>query len=208
MDPPSPPATPLTPVRADASHLKAVRDILADAFVEDPIIVWMLSDAKNTLAARRLIFERGVRTTVRAGVVDVTAGGEAAAMWAPPSFLKTEGIRGLLDEALGLWSSWRALRGGLARAGRFYQMMLRGRPEEPHWYLAAIGTRPEARGRGAASALLAKHLAACDAEGLPTYLESSNAANLPLYKRHGFELLREMAFEGSPPIWPMLRPAR
>ena len=87
-------------------------------------------------------------------------------------------------------------------------MMLNGRPAEPHWYLAAIGTRPEARGRGAASALLAKHLAECDADGLPVYLESSNAANLPLYERHGFEVLQKTTFEGSPPIWLMSRQAR
>ena len=195
-------------VRGNASHRTEIRDILAAAFAEDPIMLWLLAKAKNSLAARRLLFERGVRTTARHGVAEMTGGGEAAAMWAPPGFVKTEGVRGILDETLGLWSSWRALRGGLAQAGRFYQEMLRGRPGVPHWYLAALGTRPEARRRGAASAPLAKQLGECDAQGLPAYLESSNAANLPLYQRHGFEVLQRVSFEGSPPIWLMLRPAR
>lgn len=208
MDPPLLPAEPLPTVRATAARLAEVRNILAESFVEDPLMGWMLAEAKNTLAARRLMFGTGVRIAAREGVVELTAGGEAAALWAPPGFVKTDGMRGFLDDLRGLWSSWRALRGGTARAGRFYQTMLRGRPDEPHWYLAAIGTRPGARGRGAASALLAKQLTECDGQGLVAYLESSNAANLPLYERHGFEVLRKVTFEGSPPIWPMLRPAR
>jgi len=208
MDPPALPAEPLPTVRAAASRLAEVRDILAEAFLEDPVVGWMLAKANNTVAARRLMFGTGVRIAAREGVVDLTAGGESAALWAPPGFVKTGGMRGFLDDVRGLWFSWRALRGGTARAGRFYEMMLRGRPQEPHWYLSVIGTRPGARGRGAASALLAKQLTECDSQGLVAYLESSNAANLPLYERHGFEVLQKVTFEGSPPIWPMLRPAR
>ena len=104
-----------TVIRADSSRIEEVRDVLADAFVEDPIIVWMLSEARNSRVSRQRMFERGVHTLVRYGVVEVTTGGEAAAMWSPPGFKKAEGIRGFLDELLGVWSSWRALGGRLGR---------------------------------------------------------------------------------------------
>lgn len=195
-------------MRATTARLTEVRDILAEAFAEDPLMAWMFKEADNSVAARRRMFDTGVRITAREGVVQLTAGGEAAALWAPPGFVKAEGMRGFLDDLRGSWSSWRALRGGAARAGSFYQMMLRGRPSEPHWYLAAIGTRPSGRRRGAASTLLAKQLAECDDQGSTAYLESSNEANLPLYQRHGFAVLQKVTFEGSPPIWPMLRRAR
>jgi hypothetical protein len=48
----------------------------------------------------------------------------------------------------------------------------------------------------------------CDREGLPAYLESSNPRNIPLYQRHGFEVLGTIQLDASPPITPMLRAPR
>jgi GNAT superfamily N-acetyltransferase len=82
-------------------------------------------------------------------------------------------------------------------------------PAEPHWYLEAIGTVPEARGRGIGPTVLTPVLDRCDAEGVPAYLESSNPRNIPFYERHGF--VRRPLFElprGCPTITPMWRDAR
>ena len=48
-------------------------------------------------------------------------------------------------------------------------------------------------------------LAACDRDGTCAYLESTNPRNIPLYQRHGFELLGTIQVGMSPPIFPMLR---
>ena len=45
-------------------------------------------------------------------------------------------------------------------------------------------------------------------KGTPAYLESTNSANIPLYERHGFEVLATIQVGSSPPIFPMLRSAR
>jgi len=47
-----------------------------------------------------------------------------------------------------------------------------------------------------------------DAEGLPAYLESSNARNVSLYERHGFEVIGEIQHGSSPTMLPMYRAAR
>jgi len=47
-----------------------------------------------------------------------------------------------------------------------------------------------------------------DAEGLPAYLESSNARNVSLYERHGFEVIGEIQHGSSPSMLPMYRAAR
>ena len=48
----------------------------------------------------------------------------------------------------------------------------------------------------------------CDAQGLPAYLESSHPRNVPLYERHGFEVMGVIQPGDFPPLIPMLRPAR
>ena len=81
-------------------------------------------------------------------------------------------------------------------------------PKEPVWYLPVIGVDPIHQGKGIGSALLDQGLAACDEDGLPAYLESSNPRNISLYERHGFKVVAEIQSGDGPPIWPMLRDAR
>ena len=81
-------------------------------------------------------------------------------------------------------------------------------PTEPHWYLPMIGVDPSQQGRGIGSALLTHALAICDRDGLPAYLESSNPKNVPLYERHGFEVVGTIQAGSSPTIRAMLRRAR
>lgn len=82
------------------------------------------------------------------------------------------------------------------------------RPKEPHWYLAYVAVDPAYRGKGLGTALMKHSLDICDSDHMPVYLESTNAANLSIYKRHGFELLAEVQVGNSPKRYSMLRPAR
>ena len=60
---------------------------------------------------------------------------------------------------------------------------------EPHWYLPMIGVDPAKQGNGYGSALLKHALERCDGEGKLAYLESSSPKSVPLYQRHGFQLV-------------------
>jgi ribosomal protein S18 acetylase RimI-like enzyme len=81
-------------------------------------------------------------------------------------------------------------------------------PHEPHWHLAFIGVDPAHQGQGIGAALLRYALERIDELGLHAYLESSNPANIPLYSRHGFEVLCEIRVGGSPVVTPMIRVPR
>ena len=81
-------------------------------------------------------------------------------------------------------------------------------PTEPHWYLSLIGVDPARRGQGIGAELLQHTLAITDEQGLPAYLESSNPANVSLYRRHGFEELGQIRVGDYPVVTPMIRPAR
>ena len=89
-----------------------------------------------------------------------------------------------------------------------FEQMGRYHPREPHWYLPLIGVDPSRQGKGFGSALLQHALVTCDRDHLPAYLESTSPQSVPLYTRHGFELLGIIQVGGSPPIFPMLRRPR
>ena len=82
-------------------------------------------------------------------------------------------------------------------------------PTQPPFYLRSIGADLENQGRGIGSALIKAGLEACDQQGMPAYLESSNLRNNPRYQRHGFEVIGEAKLpENGPTIWFMHREAR
>ncbi|MFL6397850.1 MAG: GNAT family N-acetyltransferase, partial [Nitrososphaeraceae archaeon] len=89
-----------------------------------------------------------------------------------------------------------------------FEDMGRYHPNEPHWYLPLMGLDPSQQGKGFDSALLQHTLIQVDRDNRLAYLESSNPRNIPLYKRHGFELLGTIQSGTSPSIAPMLRRPR
>jgi predicted N-acetyltransferase YhbS len=95
------------------------------------------------------------------------------------------------------------------RLGELFTMMKSKHPEEPHWYLAVIGSDTSVRGKGYGQALMQSRLDRVDAEHAPAYLESSKADNIPYYQRFGFEVTSELVIPGGgPTLWPMWRKPR
>ncbi len=194
--------------RAGEEQREALASLLAAAFAEDPIQRWMLPGSRNSLANRRRLFRQAARLYVRDGLATRTRGGEAAAWWGRPGARRPQGLMRLIDDLRGLTASLLSVGTQLGRSVRLYEMMLEARPREPHWYLAAIGTHPNHRRKGAAASLLRERLAVCDESRTLAYLESSSPANVPIYERHGFEVLREARVDDSPPLWLMSRAPR
>lgn len=89
-----------------------------------------------------------------------------------------------------------------------FEQMGRYHSQESHWYLPFIGVDPFHQGKGCGTALMQHALIPCDRDHTLAYLESSNPKNIPLYERHGFELLGTIQVGTSPPIFPMLRSPR
>ena len=89
-----------------------------------------------------------------------------------------------------------------------FEQMGRYHPAEPHWYLPLVGVDPTRQGRGYGAALLRHALARIDREERLAYLESSNPANVPLYQRHGFEVIGTIQVGDAPPLFPMVRRPR
>ena len=83
------------------------------------------------------------------------------------------------------------------------------RPAEPHWYLYMIAVAPGARGAGTGAALLCRGLERVDAQGTVAHLEATTRRAASFYGRHGFVDSAILNSEGRlPDYWAMTRPKR
>lgn len=190
---------------AAAGDLQALVDLLSDSFANDPVLNWVIP--------RRQLYPDYFQLLVREvylprGIIHMEREGRAAALWLPPEqryemaprlALLRLGLRLLLHE--GPRPLWR-----LRQQGRLYERHL---PAEPHFYLQFIGCRQGHRGQGIGDSLLERGTGICDERGMPAYLESSNALNVPLYRRHGFKVRAKAPIAANgPTAWFMWRDAR
>jgi ribosomal protein S18 acetylase RimI-like enzyme len=182
----------------------AIARTLARAFADDPVQRFLFPSDRVYEARGTANFALLVRRVLALGIAEVTDGLEGAALWMPPGKDFLDGAGGALFAARSAWK----MRGNLRNARGLLGALAKHHPHEPHWYLPVLGTDPAHQGRGVGSALLRRALARSDAAGLPAYLESSKAKNLPFYQRHGFEVVAHIRIPNGPELWPMLRKPR
>jgi ribosomal protein S18 acetylase RimI-like enzyme len=195
---------------AQKSDVRALSATLGRAFYEDPIMRWMLPD--DRLRANGLPRMFGIlarRQYLALGAVEVATNGSdigAVAMWGPPPGQPKESR---LDAVLLLPAILWVFRSRAQKGQQVAELMKKVHPEEPHWYLFAIGSDPTVRGGGFGQALMRSRLDRCDAEHAPAYLESTKEETVPYYMRFGFEVTGEIKLpDGGPSMYPMWRQAR
>lgn len=132
------------------------------------------------------------------GLVFLSANEQAAATWLPPGAKESVGLLTVLRN-LPTWALAASLVHGF-QALRAFALTERLRPKQPHYYLASVGAHPDFQGLGLGSSLLDAMMPRIDAEGLPSYLLSSNARNLPLYESYGYRVLEELPLPHGGPL--------
>ncbi len=198
--------------QARPAHKGDVRELsrtLARAFYDDPVMSWLLPDAKSRTAQLPRLFATITRHHHLArGAVEVASDGPdigAAALWDPPN----EWQESRWEQLAQIPTFLRVFGRHSARGRAIQELMKRWHPEEPHWYLAVIGSDPSVRGKGFGQVLMSSRLDRVDAEHAPAYLESSKSENIPYYQRFGFEVTGEIVLpHGGPTMWPMWRQPR
>lgn len=170
---------------AREAELDTVSETIALAFATDP--VWSLALAGRDGRTDHLVryWRIFVGSAARHGTVFLADGGAAVSVWLPPGVADlapdlAPALEALIEDALD--------PGALADLPELDRRFAESRAGVPpqHAYLSLLATHPAHRGQGVGQALLAADLRAWDAEGLPTYLESSNPANDHRYVRAGF----------------------
>jgi ribosomal protein S18 acetylase RimI-like enzyme len=180
---------------------------LALAFQDDPVMSWCFPDAdrrRRILGAGFFLFLQ--RVWLPDGESFTSTDTAGAACWLPPGRWHLPPRR-----QLALLPS--LVRIARARAPRFLRLLTLIEAKHPgerqHWYLPALGVRPEHQGQGLGSKLMFPILERCDQQGLGAYLEASSPRNRALYERHGFEVTEEVGLpRNGPPLWLMWREPR
>lgn len=197
---------------ATKSDIPELARVLADAFFDDPVMVWMWPDPERRRRGLPRLFSVEIRHHhLAGGGAELAEDGDGAirgaAMWDPPGGWKESALSSLLSLP-GLVRAFGTRLGvGAAVSGTVED----AHPVDPvHWYLATIGTSSAGRGGGYGTALLRSRLDRCDADGIPAYLESSRKDNISYYQRFGFDVTGEIRIpDGGPTLWAMWRePAR
>jgi ribosomal protein S18 acetylase RimI-like enzyme len=192
-------------VAAKADVDKAAAD-LAAAFIDDPIFNWfMRDDAKREAAKARFFRVILNEAAFQDGDIERPAAGGAAAVWLPSENLGPQPFHREIRALPMLLNA-----AGLGRMGRLMKLrdaMDSHHPmERPHDYLWFLGVHPDAQGRGVGSALLRWKTERMDAIGRCGFLETATPRNLPLYQRHGFEIVCDYRpAPDGPLIWGMWR---
>jgi GNAT superfamily N-acetyltransferase len=171
------------------------------AFGGDPPCRWAWPDAQEYLEA----FPRFARAfgggAIDHGTARYYEGFSGVAFWLPPGAAPDE------ESLVKVVENTVAHERKDAMFSMFEQMDAL-HPQEAHWHLPLIGVDPAHQGKGIGSALLSHVLNVCDGQNVPAYLEATSPRNVPLYERHGFEIVGSIQAVDSPQIVQMLRKPR
>ena len=191
---------------ATADDIPRAARALAEAFDGDPPMRWFLPEAEGRIERLEPYFRALIgQVHMRFGEVWVSENPAGAAGWIAPGAwpLSTrQRWRAALAEL-------RTFRRHPVRSMRGVEVLERGHPSSPHWFLDWIGVERAGQGRGIGSALLRPMLERCDADRAAAYLNAGSPRSRELYRRHGFEVTEKFRLpDGGPPLWRMWRDPR
>ena len=185
----------ITTTDADAA---SATDAIVLGFCADPILRWMFPEPRDYLSTFPELMRLFGGRAFEHGSAYHIEGFAGAALWLPPGIHPDEdGLVALFEE--------RFSGAFLEEIFSLFEQMDGFQPAGEFWHLAFIAVDPAQRGRGLGSDLLRDTLKSCDSDNKLAYLESTNPANLSLYRRHGFELIGNIQAGSSPPMFPMIR---
>ena len=188
-------------MQASPADRARVLATLTTAFAADPFIRWLFPEAQQFLTCFPQILSCFAGGAFEHDSAQRTADFGAAALWLHPGVHPDEaGLAAVVTEGIAPQRHEEVFA--------VLQQIGTAHPEVEHWYLAVLGVDPCCRGKGYGSALLARGLAACDRSRVAAYLETANPANLPFYRKFGFEVIGEIQVGGAPSLTRLLRDAR
>jgi ribosomal protein S18 acetylase RimI-like enzyme len=190
--------------RARLDDIDETSEVLAAAFSDYPWTRWTVDDEEHLSRIRSLQHLAMAELALPYGQVWISLHcGRivSAAVWMDPNPpIPPEVLASVAAQSA-------ALEGGRHNQAMVAESVLASlRPSEPHYYLGAVGTRPEHQREGRGRAVLQPVIASADEHRVDLYLETSSPSNVNFYSRLGFRISGEVDVpNGGPHVWAMLR---
>ena len=181
------------------SDVEEAAQVIARAFVEDPLISFVLpiklTRVRTLVKFFRVYGELSIQNQRGFGVGDPLQG---VAYWKRPS---------QDSMSISIKSLWKFLPLlftmypiGYLRARAILNQLdaLHNKyANEPHFYLDNLGVLPTARGQGLSSKLIRPFLAMADEQKVIAYTDTVTEANVPLYEHFGFQCVETSLVSGT-----------
>lgn len=170
---------------------------LVAAFTKDSVLRYLFPDEATYPQYAAAFFGHLFDKRVHKGTVWTIGRGASVAIWEPPA-ADNESPEDSLAAHLPA--------DALARVHAYDEAVHAALPTAPFWYLGVLGTHPDNAGRRWGHAVMRAGLRRAVADGLPAILKTSNPANVEVYRRAGWEVVRDVA--ELLPTWIMQQPIR
>jgi ribosomal protein S18 acetylase RimI-like enzyme len=188
---------PSSPITLNASQIEAGACLLARAFQDDPLMVYVAPDKEKRRRLLPVLFRIVVRYCLRYGIIYTTPDLDGLICCLPPGQTQTTGRLALISLSgmpvqLGLVGLRRFLR-----ASTYTDAAHKRAAPGAHWYIWVLGVDPPRQGHGFGGQLLQIVQKRALAEGLPCYLDTQNSRNVPFYQQQSFHQVSETTIAGS-----------
>lgn len=172
--------------------LERLAEIAADAYQDYPLHNWF-TKGKYDAKASKLIMEISLKTMTEDAVIYADSeemNGFAA--WLPFGFTGSKTLPFIMNGELSLIAnSGVGIIGRLLTYESYAMNQKKEFTEHYDWYLYNLSIKKDAQGKGIANRLMRPMLQFCDDERMVAYLETNKEANVGLYRRYGFDLMKE-----------------
>ncbi|MBA3276744.1 MAG: GNAT family N-acetyltransferase [Chloroflexia bacterium] len=181
------------------SDLEPAAGILAAALRDEPGFASVVPDPVRRAQVMGVLLKILVRDAFPFGNVWIARDNGhivGTAIWYAPGDFPMTALR-QLRIAPAMLPMLRFGRSMVTRLGQMEENAKAAFPNDPCWYLAALGVDPERQGQGTGSRLMEAALAEIDTNREAAYLETGEEINVCFYERFGFEV-RESALQLAP----------
>ena len=194
-------------VRIRASQIGSLGSVLTQAFDKDPVVEYILPDARTRPSVLSWFFNSvAIPTSRLSGEIYTTTDVDGGALWIRPGVDLT--IRDAVKTQLPSLS-FRLDRSTITRwinVERYLQSVRRRLADKLHWYLLALGTERANTEKVIPGALMAPVLAIADWDLRSCYVETFDEKELPFYEQCGFQIAGAGQIpNGGPSFWTLIR---
>jgi len=179
--------------------IKKAAETLALSFMDDPLSNSVFQKEATRFQNLLAYFHFRIKYGLKYGEIYSTSYDfEGVAIWLPGKKTHVTNWRGMLSGGMKLYNEIGSdLMTKFNKINQYTTSFRNSIMQPPYYQLSPIGVIPEMQGKGFGSKLLKPMFKRFDAKQIICFLETQTKANIPLYQKYGFKVLKEGKFPNT-----------